>query len=564
MNAGATSLQDAYDVVILGGGLAGLCLALQLKQARPETSVLVVEKARHPVPEAAHKVGESSVEIGAHYFTRVLGQIDHFRSDQLPKLGLRYFFDGPGVKPANIDLTDRTELGGNTFFPTPSFQIDRGRFENHLGEQIRAAGAHLLDGAAVRGVELAEDSGPHRVSIEAADGDTAQVQARWVVDASGRSSLLKRKLKLGKKNNHDVNSVWWRYDRRIKVDDWSTDARWHDHTGGSRQRWLSTVHLMGAGYWVWLIPLASGSHSIGIVADQKLHPFSTLSTYEKAMAWLEAHEPQCCSRLRAVEADGGQLQDFLGYKDFSYSCQQVYDAPHRWALVGEAGPFLDPFYSPGSDYIGLGNTFVTDLIRRDLAGEKRLATRSEVYNRIFFNFYDNHLSLYEGQMPMWGNARVMALKIIWDFAYYWVLPAAFFFHGYLTDMMLYAEHRDRLDGLAALNRSVQALFRAWHEAGTAAGHDRPSPGFVNIPGVPFMYELNRGLGDTLDRDAFVARLVANLALLDRVAGEIASAARQDVPAVDLGPLASHADASGEPELLASVLPLLARDDLAAK
>lgn len=552
-----------YDVVILGGGLAGLCLALQLKQARPDTRVLVVEKARHPVPEAAHKVGESSVEIGAHYFTRVLGQLPHFQADQLPKLGLRYFFDGPGTPPSNTDVTDRTELGGNTFFPTPSFQIDRGRFENHLGQQIRAAGADLLDGASVRGVTLADGAGPHRVDIDGPDG-AVQIEARWVVDATGRRSFLKRQLKLARPNGHDANAVWWRYDRRVKVDDWSTDTHWHEHTGGSRQRWLSTVHLMGAGYWVWLIPLASGSHSIGIVADQRLHPFATMSTYDKAMAWLEAHEPQCHARLRAVEADGGQLQDFLGYKDFSYGCQQVYDAPRRWALVGEAGPFLDPFYSPGSDYIGLGNTFVTDLIRRDLAGEKRLATRSEVYNRVFFNFYENHLSLYEGQMPMWGNARVMALKIIWDFAYYWVLPAAFFFHGHLTDMMLYAEHRERLDALAALNRAVQALFKAWHEAGEAAGHARPAPGFVNIPGVPFMYALNRGLGDTLDRDAFVARLLSNLTLLDRVAGEIAAAARRDVPTLDLGALTALADASGEPELLATVLPRIAREDLAAK
>lgn len=556
--------EASYDVVVLGGGLAGLCLALQLKQTRPDTSVLVVEKARHPVAEAAHKVGESSVEIGAHYFTRVLGQLDHFRTDQLPKLGLRYFFDGPGTTPANTDLTDRTELGGNTFFPTPSFQIDRGRFENHLGVEIRAAGAHLLDAAAVRGVDLAEDGGPHQVHVERADGSTLSVQARWVVDASGRSSLLKRKLKLARKNDHDANAVWWRYDRRIRVDDWSDDAHWHEHTGGSRQRWLSTVHLMGAGYWVWLIPLSSGSHSIGIVVDQKLHPFSSVSTYDKAMAWLEAHEPQCHARLRAAEADGAQLQDFLGYKDFSYSCQQVYDAPRRWALVGEAGPFLDPFYSPGSDYIGLGNTFVTDLIRRDLAGERRLATRSEVYNRIFFNFYENHLSLYQDQMPMWGNARVMALKIIWDFAYYWVLPAAFFFHGHLTDMMLYAEHRERLDALAERNRAVQRLFRDWHAAARADGHPRPAPGFVNIPGVPFMYELNRGLGDALDRDAFVARLLSNLTLLDEVAGEIAAFARRDVPGIDLGALAALADASGEPTLLASVLPRIARDELAAK
>ena len=60
------------DVVIMGGGLAGLTLAIQLRQRMPTLDILVLERMRHPVTEAAHKVGESSVEIGAHYFDRML------------------------------------------------------------------------------------------------------------------------------------------------------------------------------------------------------------------------------------------------------------------------------------------------------------------------------------------------------------------------------------------------------------------------------------------------------------------------------------------------------------
>ena len=64
---------DRYDVSILGGGLAGLTLAIQLKQHRPETSVLVLEKREGPAPLAAFKVGESTVPSGAHYFADVVG-----------------------------------------------------------------------------------------------------------------------------------------------------------------------------------------------------------------------------------------------------------------------------------------------------------------------------------------------------------------------------------------------------------------------------------------------------------------------------------------------------------
>ena len=71
------------DVAVVGGGLAGLCLALQLKGCDPGIDVIVLERNRHPVPEAAFKVGESMVEIGAHYFANVLGLRDHLQADQV-------------------------------------------------------------------------------------------------------------------------------------------------------------------------------------------------------------------------------------------------------------------------------------------------------------------------------------------------------------------------------------------------------------------------------------------------------------------------------------------------
>src|SRR5689334_8247861 len=96
-----------FDVAILGGGLAGASLARQLQLEAPELRTLVVEKRQHPVREAAFKVGESSVEIGAHYFQKRLGLEPHLRSQQLEKLGLRYIF----THGDNRDLAARFELG---------------------------------------------------------------------------------------------------------------------------------------------------------------------------------------------------------------------------------------------------------------------------------------------------------------------------------------------------------------------------------------------------------------------------------------------------------------------
>ena len=81
------------------------------------------------------------------------------------------------------------------------------------------------------------------------------------------------------------------------------------------------------------------------------------------MAWLHEHQPQVA---RSLEKPEHTLQDFLFLRHFSYDCKQVFSGD-RWALTGEAGLFLDPFYSPGSDFIAMSNTFISDLIEKDRA-----------------------------------------------------------------------------------------------------------------------------------------------------------------------------------------------------
>ncbi|HEU4601397.1 MAG TPA: NAD(P)-binding protein, partial [Steroidobacteraceae bacterium] len=156
----ATERLARTEVLILGGGLAGLTLALQLRQRNPTLDIVVLERREHPVPAATHKVGESTVEIGAHYFHAVLGLQDHLQQDQLRKYGFRFFFSD---RASRFDAT--LELGASTYLPTPSFQLDRGIFENFLAKHVAQLGVRFLDGAMVRNVALASDSTiePHQV-----------------------------------------------------------------------------------------------------------------------------------------------------------------------------------------------------------------------------------------------------------------------------------------------------------------------------------------------------------------------------------------------------------------
>ncbi len=235
----------------------------------------------------------------------------------------------------------------------PGYQIDRGIFENFLGQRARDIGVEFRDGVTVRGFDIAEGERAHRVRCEE-NSQSFEVEARWVVDASGRAGLLKRQFGFEVENDHDVNSAWFRIGTRIDVNEWSEDKQWLERCNPS-SRWLSTNHLVGEGYWVWLIPLASGSHSVGIVADGRLHPLKRINNFGRAMDWLHEFQPRLADDLESKRA---LLQDFAFLKHFSYGCKKVFSGA-RWAMTGEAGVFLDPFYSPGSDFIAIANTYIT-------------------------------------------------------------------------------------------------------------------------------------------------------------------------------------------------------------
>ncbi|HEY5708001.1 MAG TPA: tryptophan 7-halogenase [Solirubrobacterales bacterium] len=435
------------DVFVAGGGLAGLTAALQLKQMRPKTSIAVVEKRSLPVPEVAFKVGESAAEIGSHYLKESIGFKRHMEEEQIRKFSLRIFSSAG----ANSDISRRPEIGLSRFSPLRTYQLDRGKLENALAEAASNLGVEVIDEHTVTALELGPDR--HRVTVKR-NGSTRDFSPRWIVDASGRAGLLRRRLGLGVDIDHDVNASWFRVGKRIVVDQWSDDPAWHARVP-SGKRWMSTVQLVGEGYWLWVIPLPSEATSIGIVADPRFVPYERIRRYEALYEWLRENEPQLASELPASESG---LLDFRKLKKYAYGTRRGL-SPQRWALTGEAGLFLDPLYSTGLDFIAVANTLTTRLIAGALDEEPDFRRRLKAYNAFYLGQFLGWEPAFRGQYEIFRDAQATAAKVIWDNAFYFMFPVLLFTKDCITDLDFLASIRKQLADTHPLNVHMQQGFR---------------------------------------------------------------------------------------------------------
>lgn len=496
-----------YDVIIPGGGLAGLTLSIQLKLAKPDIKILVLERRKTVAATAAHKVGESTVELGSYYLREVVGIKDYLEKHELPKYGLRFFFKNNTKE----DIASRVELGPRKWLYTPSHQLDRGTLENYLVQRTTELGTEVLLDSSVTEVEFEKDK--NTVTYKS-KGEKFSATCRWVADATGRGSLLKRKFGFAKPMEHHANAVWWRLKGVIDITDWSDNEAWKNYPE-VKLRYLSTVHFLDKGYWVWVIPLGSKNTSIGIVADPAVHPFDTFDTYEKSLEWLKVNEPLC---YKMLEPETPNKMDFKILKHYAHDSGRAYDGAQRWGCVGEAAAFLDPFYSPGTDFIAMGNTWLSDLILRELNGED-VQFRAEIYEKTYLTLVESWIPIYQNKYLLMGNAQTMSSKILWDWAIYWAVPAVLFTNKAFTDLQMLKKLFSTPDSLGQkfrmLHNQMQQLFSDW------GPHDNEifSNKFVDPVDLKYMLEFQTAINQQ-HGDKLLEQIAKNMSILERAAAEL--------------------------------------------
>ncbi len=433
------------DVAILGGGLAGNFLARQLRLDVPDASVAVFEKT----DQHRWKVGESTVEIASNYMVRKLGLSTYLYDQQLPKMGLRFFFDTP---EKNAELCDMSEIGTDRPPAKPSFQLDRARIEADLRVMNADMGADIQIGWTARDVKLGEGGEPHRFVVVNDDGERRAYRARWLIDATGRESTVARIKDLCTPEPvHQLMAVWGRYENVRDIDQIRNHA-WRNRAGYIA-RSLSTNHFCYPGYWIWFIPLGRGVMSVGVVGEK--HIFRRGMRQEEGFrAFIDEHRAPSWLMENAVPLD------IEGYTQLAYGVKQFFSTD-RWGLIGDAGAFTDPFYSPGSDFISTACDFLTDLIKRDRAGEsgRELAERTDAYDGYMRFRWETTMPIYRQLYSTFGSYELLRIKFNFDLGCYFnLLFDPFALDKHLDLRYLKGQLTRQGDTLTALNNFAE-LFR---------------------------------------------------------------------------------------------------------
>ena len=299
------------DVLVVGGGPGGSTISTLL--VRRGWRVAMLEKCRHP----RFHIGESLLPANIPIFEE-LGALEKLRALGRLKLGADFPRDDGSYYTFRFDRA----LGDT---PPYSFQVKRADMDLMLFEHARGNGVDAREQTTVECVEF--DAAGVTAQIDA-NGEKSTLRARYLVDASGRDTLLGKQLKLVERNDAHQSAALFAHYKNVA---WNPDD-----PGGN----IISVNRFAHG-WAWFIPLPDGTTSIGCVCKPGWLKTRQGTDNADFMAKTLAIVPGAARRMQNAERTTPVR--FTG--NYSYACKRM--AGPRWILVGDAWAFLDPVFSSG-------------------------------------------------------------------------------------------------------------------------------------------------------------------------------------------------------------------------
>lgn len=327
--------QADYDVIIIGAGPSGSLAAALLNQRNYR--VLVLERTHFP----RFSIGESLLPQSMRFLEQanMLEAVEaagfQFKDGAAFSCGERYEF---------FDFNEKFTEGWGT-----TYQVQRDRFDKILADTAEAQGVSFRYGQTVTDFQYEADCA--RVVVENENGAIEELSARFVLDASGYGRVLPRLLKLEKPTTFPSRTSLFTH-----IQDNIVDERY------DRNKILINVHPEHRDVWYWLIPFNEGRASVGVVAEQ---------------AFIDNMTGDSEQRLRQLINESGWMASLLANAEFDtrvgeltgYACDVQQLSGEGYALLGNAGEFLDPVFSSGVTIAFKSASLAVEVLDRELQGQ---------------------------------------------------------------------------------------------------------------------------------------------------------------------------------------------------
>ena len=329
-----TISQELFDVLVIGAGPSGAVASALLN--KNSYRILVLEKQYFP----RFSIGESLLPQCMTFLEQadLLAVVEAAAFQH--KNGAAFI---RGDKSSYFDFREKFTNGWGT-----TFQVQRDRFDKILADEAQRQGVEIRYGHTLTGFE----SGQNRVKLDVLDemGKTYQVDAKFVLDASGFGRVLPRLLDL-----EQPSKLASRTSIFTHIKDNISDSLF------DRNKILITVHPELHAVWYWLIPFSNGRASVGVITPDGL---------------LAEMQGESENKLRTLIAQGGKLANLLNDAEFDtrvgtiegYSSDVKQLFGKDYALLGNAGEFLDPVFSSGVTIALKSASLAADVLDRQLRG----------------------------------------------------------------------------------------------------------------------------------------------------------------------------------------------------
>jgi flavin-dependent dehydrogenase len=306
---------NACDVLVVGGGPAGSTISALLTEKGWRVTLL--EKEHHP----RFHIGESLLPHNLPI---------------LERLGVLEQVDAIGIKKPGADFNSNLEVSGHHQFHFAfaldknhpyAYEVRRSEFDNVLLRNSATKGTQVLEGVHVTAVDFPTAGDP---VVRAMDehGRESHWTCRFFVDASGRDTLLARKLDLKRKNpRHASAAIFGHFD--------GVDRRPGEYEGNISVYWFEHG-------WFWMIPLRDGTMSVGAVCRPDYLKRRTTPPPEFLLQTISLGHPEMRHRMRNATLIDNVARATGNY---SYECTRM--RGERYIMVGDAYAFVDPVFSSG-------------------------------------------------------------------------------------------------------------------------------------------------------------------------------------------------------------------------